>query len=239
MKRRATQTVLLITFLMVMMVHAGKVIDAVIVTVNGMPLMQSDLEIAIRFESLAQQRPPDAPLETKPALDRLVDQELLRQQMQGALRVPAKEIEDRLRDLRSLYPDSSDDATWAAVLARYGLTNSEVRERIDQQLQILHIMDLRLRPNVVVDNDAVAAYYRESLEPKARQMNARLEPLDELAPKIRELLVQQKMDTLLTAWLANLRSQSKIHVTHPSAPVVSLQTSRERLAVPPAGGGAR
>jgi peptidyl-prolyl cis-trans isomerase SurA len=239
MMRRATQTVLLITILMVMTVYAGKVIDAVIVTVNGMPLMQSDLEIAIRFESLAQQKSPDAPLETKPALDRLIDQELLRQQMQTESKVSAKELEDRLNDLRSQYPGGNQDATWAEVLARYGLTDAEVRERIDQQLQILHFMDLRLRPNVVVDSDAVAAYYRESLEPKARQMNAKLEPLDELAPKIRELLVQQKMDTLLTAWLANLRSQSKIHVTHPSAPVVSLQSSQDRSAVPPPGGGAR
>ena len=37
--------------------------------------------------------------------------------------------------------------------------------------------------------------------------------LNEVEPRIRELLTQQRMDELLDAWLHNLRQQAEIHST--------------------------
>ncbi len=55
-------------------------------------------------------------------------------------------------------------------------------------------------------------------------------PLDEVAPKIRELLVQQHMDEMLDAWLHNLRQQSHIQT------MVPLPAMNARLGSPSAEG---
>jgi hypothetical protein len=44
------------------------------------------------------------------------------------------------------------------------------------------------------------------------------QPEDRLVPRIRELLVQQRMEAVLEDWLVNLRSQSEIHFTLESGP---------------------
>ena len=43
--------------------------------------------------------------------------------------------------------------------------------------------------------------------------------LQDAAPKIREILTQQKIDELLASWLETLRSQAQIHVLVPEFPV--------------------
>ena len=50
--------------------------------------------------------------------------------------------------------------------------------------------------------------------------------LEELEPRIRELLVQQHIDQLLDTWLHNLRQQTPIHSSIP-LPARSLSAGRE------------
>jgi hypothetical protein len=69
---------------------------------------------------------------------------------------------------------------------------------------------VQLRPNVRIQDADVQAYYQAKVVPDLKETGARQIPLDEVAPKIRELLVQQHMDEMLDAWLHNLRQQSRI-----------------------------
>ena len=55
-----------------------------------------------------------------------------------------------------------------------------------------------------------APYYNQELLPKLRKAGGNQVPLAEVTPKIKELLIQKKMDELLTAWLHNLRAGSEI-----------------------------
>jgi hypothetical protein len=73
------------------------------------------------------------------------------------------------------------------------------------------LVDARLRPNIEIDSKSVESYYNQELLPQLRQSGAQDVPLAEVTPKIKDLLTQQKMNQLLTAWLQNLRSGSEIH----------------------------
>jgi hypothetical protein len=67
-----------------------------------------------------------------------------------------------------------------------------------------------------VDSRKIEQYYNEKLLPDLRSAGAREVPLSEVAPKIKELLAQQQINDMLSAWLKGLRSESNIQT--PSAP---------------------
>ena len=59
----------------------------------------------------------------------------------------------------------------------------------------------------------VESYYREQLIPDLQQERRSGGGVHRCAPRIRELLTQQRMDEMLDAWLHNLRQQADIHST--------------------------
>src|ERR1700721_3234618 len=62
---------------------AGPIVDRVVTSVNGHVVLQSDWEEEVAFESFLEGRDPASltTAERKAALDRLIDQELLREQV--------------------------------------------------------------------------------------------------------------------------------------------------------------
>jgi hypothetical protein len=196
--------------------RAGDVIDRVVATVNGRPILQSDWAEAIRCEAFLDGRPleKEDAAAARATLDRLIDQELLRQQLQGMKLSPASsgELENKLQEVRKQMPEGTSDASWNAALERYGLTEAELKERLAGQLDLLRLVDARLRPTVRVDSASIVAYYREKFLPQLRKQGAPDPSLGEVTPKIEELLAQERLDTLLSSWLADLRKQSDIRL---------------------------
>ena len=188
--------------------------DRIVATVNGHIILQSDWDEALRCQAFEDGRSLDqlpSP-EHKAALDRLIDQELLREQMHSSdfQHASAQEVAQRMQDIRGQYAEASTPEGWRAVLFRGGLTEEELKQQVSHQLDLMRLVDARLRPNVSVDSKSIESYYNQQLLPQLRQSGAKEVPLAEVTPKIKELLTQQQMDQLLVAWLQNLRSGSEI-----------------------------
>ena len=199
----------------------GEIIDRIVATVNGQPILQSDWEIAMRCEAFLDQRPLQfTPEAARASLDRLVDQELLRQQIRSLQLQPAGEdrLRSRLQEIRQQIPGAASDAGWQAALNRYGLTQSEVEERIADQVEILRFIEVRLRPTVHVDRRSIEAYYYDRLLPQLKDKGAKPAPLAEVSVKIEEILSQQILDSLLADLLRDLRQQSEIHLDDSALP---------------------
>jgi len=79
----------------------------------------------------------------------------------------------------------------------------------------MNFVDVRLRPNVHVQPEEIEAYYKSQLLPDLQKNGGKVVALDEVEPRIRELLVQQGMDEMLDVWLHNLRQQAEIHSAIP------------------------
>jgi len=194
---------------------AGEILDRMVASVNGRIILQSDWEDAIRCEAFIGGRALDQITfaDRKAALDRLIDQELLREQMRGVefTQATQNELAARMAEVRKQYPEAANDEGWRALLAQYGLTESQLRERLTMQINLLRLVDARLRPSVDIDAQSIERYYNQELLPQLRRSGAKEVGLDEVTPKIKELLTQQKVSELLTAWLQNLRAGSEIH----------------------------
>jgi peptidyl-prolyl cis-trans isomerase SurA len=198
----------------VLPVCAGDILDRVVATVNGHVILQSDWEDAVRSEAFIAGRKLDQVTadDEKAALDRLIDQELLKEQMRASEFQPPsqEEIGKRLEEVRKQYPGTESAQGWQDELARYGLTEAELKDRIAEQLNLTRLVDARLRPNVNIDAKSIESYYNQELLPQLRHSGGKEVALSEVTPQIKELLTQQQVNQLLTTWLQNLRASSEI-----------------------------
>jgi hypothetical protein len=195
---------------------AAEVIDRIIATVNGHIILQSDWDEALCYEALLSNRtlPQFNEDDRRAALDRLIDRELLREQMKSAdfPHATDDEVAARIAEARKLYPQGASAEGWQAILARYQLSEKDLFAHIRQQIEMMRLVDARLRPAVEIDSKSVEAYYRDQFVPKLKQAGATDVPLTEVSSKIRELLIQQKVSELLVSWLQTLRSEGQVRI---------------------------
>ena len=196
------------------LVKAGEVLDRLVATVNGHALLESDWDDEVRYEGFMSGRPVDevTPQDRKAALDRLIDQELLREQMRSSdfKPVSSAEIEAQLDALKAEYARNHESSPWSSALASYGLSEAVVKDHIAVELNQLRLVDTHLRPLVQIDAAEIETYYKEQIVPKFPAGQA--PRFEDTRRKIRELLVQQQIDQQLTSWLETLRAQARITV---------------------------
>lgn len=192
---------------------AGDVIDRIVATVNGHIILQSDWNDALRYEALLSARSLSqfTDEDRRAVLDRLIDQELLAEQMKSALFRHASEDEAaaQIADARKLYPEAVNTDGWQTVLARFGLTEKALIAHVQQEIDLMRLVDAHLRPTIQIDSKTIEAYYREKFVPQLKQSGADV-PLAQVSGKIRELLTQERVSELMVTWLQSLRSESKV-----------------------------
>ena len=119
--------------------RAGEVLDRTVATVNGHVILQSDWDDELRYECFMSGRKlSDATsAERKPALDRLIDQEILREQMHVTDVGPAgpEQIEKQMELLKSDELREHEGQSWEAALAQYQLTEKVVESHVAAELE--------------------------------------------------------------------------------------------------------
>ena len=207
---------------------AGQVVDRIVATVNGHVILQSDLDEALAYEAVLNGRTVSQfnSEERRSVLDRLIDQELLHEQMKSTEFKHATETEAaaRVSEARKQYPQAATAQGWQSLLDRFGLTENELVRHVQQQIDLMRLVDARLRPAVQIDSKSIEQYYRDKFIPQLRQAGAPQVALAQVSGKIRELLTQQKVSQLLVGWLENLRAESQVHL--PGLPAPSGQEIR-------------
>jgi hypothetical protein len=190
----------------------GEIVDRVVTSVNGHVVLQSDWEQELAIEAFSNARDPYSftSAERNAALDRLIDQQLLREQVRPSESAPAGQVAARVAELRKLHPECSTDEGWRATLQRYGLTQSSLEKRVGDQIQLMKLVEDRLQPSIQIDQRAVENYYHDQLLPDMKRAGSPPAPLTEVFGQIKDLLAERKMNELLAVWLANLRSGSHI-----------------------------
>ncbi len=212
----AVALTLLLSALILPAAQAGQVIDRIVATVNGHIILQSDWDEALCYEALLNGRTLNqfTDDDRRAVLDRLIDQELLEEQMKSAYFQHASEAEGvaRLAEARKQYPEAATAEGWRAVLAKFGLVEKYLVAHVQQQIDLMRLVDAHLRPAVQIDSKSIEAYYREKFVPQLKQSGAGEVPLADVSAKIRELLTQEKVNELMISWLRSLRSESKVRV---------------------------
>jgi peptidyl-prolyl cis-trans isomerase SurA len=193
---------------------AGEVIDRIVATVNGHIILQSDWDQALCYEAILSGRAISffTDEDRRAVLDRLIDQELLAEQMKSASFKHASEqdADAEVAEARKLHPEAATPQAWQALLARYGLTEKALTDHVRQQIDLMRLVDAHLRPAVQIDSKSIETYYRDKFVPQLKQSGAGDVPLADVTAEIREILTQEKVSELMVSWLQSLRSESKV-----------------------------
>jgi hypothetical protein len=187
------------------------VIDRVAVIVGNRVIKTSDIDRNVRVSQFMNGEPLNlSEAEKRKVADRLVVQELIWQEMKsGGYSQPTDQ--DVNAYLQQLVRDrfKGSEAQLRSALAKYGLTEDQLRKYLLWQLTVLRFIDQRFRPGVLVTDDDVRAYYeqhREELQ-KAYPQNNSIEALD---AKIREIIVGERVNQAFEEWLEQTRARTRI-----------------------------
>jgi hypothetical protein len=207
-------------------------LDRVVAVVNHRPILESDLEDEIQLSVLDPSHTDTADLTPRQALQQLISRSLIQQQIHDEdieAAVPKPElVAARLNEIRTELPacvraNCKTDAGWNAFLAKHNLTAERVESYLRYRLEILSFIELRFRQGIRVSPEDIQTYYHDKLLPLYPAGDAP-PPLEQVSPRIQEILLQQQVNTLFDGWLDNLRKQGEIEVLDPSLETAAAQT---------------
>lgn len=200
---------------------AAKVVEALAARVNNEPVTVTDYNRA--KEALAEQyaaampdffRQKDADKQlAKAALDKLVDEALLRQKAEALkIKVYERELESGVGEIKKRFSRSpagepltpeKAEAAFRAELKKEGVTAEEFRERIRKQLMVQKLVQDTIRGRAKMPGDAETKAYYENIALVLKGEEARITGLDEEAKQ--DLLAVSGRFKELTAERLRLR----------------------------------
>jgi peptidyl-prolyl cis-trans isomerase SurA len=186
------------------LIGLGATIDRVAIVVGREPILASAIDQEIRVTAFLNRESPDlSAASKKKAANRLIDQALIRQEVRtgGYAIAPAKETSETLAEIEK--GRFQNQTQYREALARAGITDAELRDRLAWQLTVLRFIDARFRPGVQVsDEDARKYYDAHRAQFKGSFDDARAQIVDVIAGG----LVNQALED----WLASKRKEARI-----------------------------
>jgi len=199
------------------------VLDRVIAIVNGQVLLQSDVDEERRLSALEPLRNSGGPETMDEAARHLILRTLVLEQMKEQdqpTTVSQKWTQRGLAELRGTmtqcgpYPCTSQEG-WAYFLKQHGLTEGEAEARWSQRMAIERFIDLRFRAGIHITREEIATYYRQKLTPAMEKHGQHPPPLDEVKGRIRQLLLEQHVNSMIGEWLRSLKAEGSVQILVP------------------------
>jgi peptidyl-prolyl cis-trans isomerase SurA len=203
---------------------SSMVIDRVIAVVNNHAILASDLQDEVQLSVLDSSRSQGDNASPQQVLEQLISQTLIEQQIRqedtSAINPEQSEIDTRLKEIRNQLPacvqyNCSTDEGWKTFLDKRGLTPAQVDTYMRHRIQILRFIELRFRQGISISQKEVASYYNEKLLPQYSSGSS-IPTLDQVAPRIQEILLQQQVNLLFDDWLQNMRKQGDVEILDPT-----------------------
>ncbi len=185
---------------------ARQVIDRVVARIESDIILQSDLQLLAHYQLLMDGKSQS----DADNLEHLVDQWIVRNEATIA-RTPQPsdaEIERGLQRLQQTFA-SKDDYDSRRKLA--GLSESDVKQLIAEQLYLNNYLDSRFRPTVQVDEPAIRDFYQTAVVARAQARGQSPPSLETAHDYIQEALIQKGINEQADRWLKE--SRTRLHVT--------------------------
>jgi peptidyl-prolyl cis-trans isomerase SurA len=195
--------------------HGAVVLDHVVAVINGSVILESDVSEEMHYAVLQPFSINGVRNTPQRALQRLIDRDLILQQMKTVQALPPpspEELKERITQLRAVIPecaqyDCQTDAGWQAFLKANGLTEKQVEAHWSQRMLILSF--IQSRPAEIKD------YYDKSLLPQFHDKAVKPPVLAAVSSRIEEILLQQRVSSLLLEWLQSLKSEGSVSILDP------------------------
>jgi hypothetical protein len=184
-------------------------IDRLIAAVNGKVITESDLLLARDLNAILSLGQSHALPSRAEEVDRLIDLELMRQELESFPMAPEDQgkIQARMQELKDTYAEIGG---LSGLLRSLGLQESELLDYLRLQDSILRFVDFRFRPFASVSEQEVQQYYKEKLVPSVQQAGAPVAPLAGVTGKIEEILREEKVNASMNRWIQDVRRHARV-----------------------------
>jgi len=188
----------------------GAVLDRIAVVVGNDVITEGEVLEELRLDEFAASQPLDlGPQQRRAAADRLVDQQLIRQEMAVAhyQPPPPAQADAMLRTFRQQHFHS--DAEFRAALQKYGITQEQLKQHLLWQLTVIRFTDARF--GAAVQNPPAPSANRSSTPPPPlTPASSPGTSADRLAQPPPAPSSDTNVDQQLDAWLKQARSSTHI-----------------------------
>jgi peptidyl-prolyl cis-trans isomerase SurA len=187
----------------------GEIIDRLIVAVNGKVITEGDLNLARKLNAVVLPDINAKPRSRKEEIDRLIDLELMQQELKNFSLTQEDEnkIAVRMQSLRASYADKGG---LPVLLRNLGLQETELLSYVRLESSILRFVDFRFRPFVNVTEVEIKDYYETRLIPQLRESKLAVPELAQVSAKIEEILKEEKVNAALEQWISIIKRNSRI-----------------------------
>jgi len=191
----------------------AETIDRIAVSVGIRVITETDLDREIRITALLNNQKPDfSPANKRVTAERMVDQALVRNEMQESRYLPpsAAETEAALQEEKIRY---GNDAAYRRALAAYGVNEEELKARLAWQLMLVRFISLRFRPGIQITDEEIRKYFDEHMRAELMQAHPGQTPsVDDHRAGIEQTLIGQAADEQVEQWLKEARR--RIHIQY-------------------------
>jgi peptidyl-prolyl cis-trans isomerase SurA len=192
---------------------ATEIVDRIAVSVGNSVIAESEIRHQLKVRAFIEGVPLSLDGESKrAAADRLIEQTLIRREMQAARYAPpdpalAKALVASLKASR--FP--GDSAAFEAELRRARLSEADLESAFLWQLTVLRFVEFRFRPGIQIPAEEIREYYEQKFLPAWKARTTDPPPTLEGAEKTCEdALVQERIDNQLDRWISLSRTQTTI-----------------------------
>jgi hypothetical protein len=187
-----------------------EIVDRLAVTLDHQVISLSDILTDIRVTAFLNQQQPDFTAAGKKAsAERLIQQALLRREMDQS-HYPAPKPEESAQLLAQVTARFHSREEYLAALAQRNLTEQQVQAHLLWELTTVRFVDYRFAPGVEIPQDDIKAYYEKRVsEWKANGVDP-IPSLTEARDQIEEILQKERANQALDLWIGEARTQLAI-----------------------------
>ena len=185
---------------------SADIVDRISVIVGNRAIKQSDIDRDIRVVSFLNQTQPDFSVRSRKAsAGRLIDQMLIRQDMltAGTSPAPVSEVNELLTQIKK--DRFANDALYRQALARYGLTEDELKTALLWQVTVIHFIDQRFGSAIPIGDQEVEEYFHSHPAEFSKTRS-----VSEARPQIESDISGERANRQFEGWIDQTRQDARI-----------------------------
>jgi parvulin-like peptidyl-prolyl isomerase len=184
---------------------AQEVVDRIVAKVDTGIILLSDVQELRRYQLLVDGKSQNE----EQALDRLIDQWIVRTEAKAAL-FPQPSDAEVQRSLERLKKSFSSPEEFEERLKQSGLTEEDLERILKSQNYLSNYLDTRFRASSQVSDQDIEQFYQTRIVPRAESRGQKPPTIEAARGYIQEALIQRAINQQADRWLQE--SRSRLHV---------------------------
>jgi hypothetical protein len=201
----------ILAFVLTCAASGGVILDRIAVVVGKRVIKTSDIDRDLRVTEFLNGQKPDSTIDAmRKSAERLIDQYVIRDEMEKGQyqRARAADVDGMLAQLLK-QRFAGSEVRLKGELARYHLTEDQLRMQLQWQMDVLKFIDARFKPGVLVTEEEVRNYYNQHLT-EIRREYPQLKTFEAAEAKVRALVEGERLNQNFEQWLAQARKRVRI-----------------------------